>query len=518
MKKKIKLDIFSSFRPQPHILDPRSVATLRILLAFYILYDIFISRLGWSISFLSKGSNIIEHTVTTTQFWLAWYTSIPSSSSILLLDDTPHKAPIHQYWFYRGSIYFQLFCFTVTVMLAILFGIGYKCKPSPPIYPVAIIPFLLWLNIVALQARAQGLCDGSDTFLRSILFWCMMMDTSKIWSVDYYLKHRCNEQTSLEVTHESIVNEKDHHMMTNKGKTNDLKNDSMQILLRKRPNSIVRHQATLLGKDNASNMDACQAKDIDRKAIKSHYSERTNIKQDKFIGSKQTYTHMSKRTIQSNIHCDSATIGLTLQVVFMYLGTVSSRLQGHMWLYPELTAVYYALSHTFSTKQFSAQFLQTYPSMSRIFTLNAMLTETLGPISCILCPYQKFRHYPALLIASMHLGLLIMMRLPNWQILAIICCIMWIPSNVWDTLQANNWGLHQMSSNSTKIRRCLWWLLPNPIQLKDPKLKKDETSNIKIRKQRLNILTALKKHWFSSFFLFYMVSNVTFYTFLSIFT
>ena len=433
---------------QPHMVDPRSMALLRILLGGYILYDILVSRLlilhpSFDLSYL--------------RFWCSFYTSLPSETSILAPQDTPHTAPLHQLWFTRGSIYLQSCLFVSTAIFAILFSLGYQCHPRP----LGMVPCLLWWNVVAMQNRCQGVCDGSDTFLRSILFWCMMMDCGRCWSLDGYLKSNVL-MVSME---EEEENQEEGSMIPYSHSTSRYTHAS----LRKRSLSTSSHLTLIQSKSPSPN------------------STNSIIPMPMPI------------PIQSPTpHCSIATLGLTTQIVLMYSGTVARRFQGTMWLPPQFSAVYYALSHTFATPQFAANLLQAYPyRLGQPMTMMAMLIETMAPWGCWVCPYRKYRHVPAMVLVSLHFGLWIMMRLPNWQLLAMIVCVVWIPSEVW-----NHWNIGididididiDMDIDIDKNR--------NKSRKKDPighdfQVKRRGTN--KSRHSKVNRIL-------SSFFLFYMV-------------
>jgi hypothetical protein len=64
-------------------------------------------------------------------------------------------------------------------------------------------------------------------------------------------------------------------------------------------------------------------------------------------------------------------------------------------------------------------------------TFSAMLIEGLAPIGCFILPFQ-YQHYPAILLFSLHFGLLLLMNLPNWQFIGMLTTVMWIPSHIWD--------------------------------------------------------------------------------------
>ncbi len=146
--------------------DVRSLAAFRILAGTYLIYDI--------ISRLQHG-----------RLSLLWYTS--SGDSFLDPDDTPHRSPIHRFWFYRGSESFQICLFVLTFLLGTSFALGYKCN--------VLSKTLLWLNVVAMSCRCMPPHDGSDTYFRHLLLWSIQLPVSQVWSVDAYIasKRKSNE-------------------------------------------------------------------------------------------------------------------------------------------------------------------------------------------------------------------------------------------------------------------------------------------------------------------------------------
>jgi len=60
-----------------------------------------------------------------------------------------------------------------------------------------------------------------------------------------------------------------------------------------------------------------------------------------------------------------------------------------------------------------------------------MLVEGIAPIACLVLNDASL---PALLLFSLHLGLLVVMNLPNWQFVGMLATTVWIPSWVWDRL------------------------------------------------------------------------------------
>ena len=284
--------------------DLRSLALLRVLLGLYLLYDVY--------SRLKHG-----------RMDLLWYTSDGWQHP----QDSPHRSPIHQLWFYRGSSVFQLISFGIVVVLSIMFTLGYYCN--------GITKTLLWLSVVAMQHRNMHSHDGSDTYTRHILLWCCQLPVEQIWTI--------------------------------------------------RP----------------------------------------------VLGTTTTTTTTTS----------AATLGLTLQVVFMYLGTCLHRttdlysiweLTKSEWLPPQLSAVYCSLSSSFASRDYwLGNVVRQTPLLNQFMTFSAMLIEGLAPIGCFILPFQ-YQHYPAILLFSLHFGLLLLMNLPNWQFIGMLTTVMWIPSHIWD--------------------------------------------------------------------------------------
>jgi hypothetical protein len=156
------------YRTGPHRLDLRSLAAFRILVGVYLLFDIY--------SRLSLG-----------KYDLAWYTSYPSHLSYLEPDDTPHGALLHQFWFYRGSAALQLILFGITGILAILFSVGLFQWGS---WESLVTKTTLFVLVTSYQNRNMLPHDGSDLFLRHLLFWSCFLPLSHVWSLDVILRSK----------------------------------------------------------------------------------------------------------------------------------------------------------------------------------------------------------------------------------------------------------------------------------------------------------------------------------------
>jgi len=140
----------------------------------------------------------------------------------------------------------------------------------------------------------------------------------------------------------------------------------------------------------------------------------------------------------------AAVWGIRLQIVIMYFGTVLHRtvdaygiwnIHKSAWLPPQLTAVHYALSGSFSTRDcWLGDLVRSTLHLSRFMTMTAMLIETFAPIACLVMS-DEYVHIPAFLLGHLHFGLLVLMNLPNWQFVGMLSNVIWIPGWVWDCMQ-----------------------------------------------------------------------------------
>ena len=138
----------------------------------------------------------------------------------------------------------------------------------------------------------------------------------------------------------------------------------------------------------------------------------------------------------------SAIWGLRLQIVFMYLGTVLNRttdlygwnVSQSSWMPPQLSAVHYSLNSSFASREcwLGDMVRATFP-LSQFMTLSAMIVEGVAPIACLL--FGHYAHIPAFLLFTLHLGLFVLMNLPNWQFAGMLATTIWIPTSVWDGWQ-----------------------------------------------------------------------------------
>ena len=153
----------TELKTSPWTLDVRSLAAFRILLGLYLLYDIY-------------------DRTSLGKYDLAWYTSDPPERSYLAAHDTPHKAPLHQFWFYRGSAQFITASFLVSGILSALFTIGLQCHAG--------VKTLLFIVQTAQHSRCMEVSDGSDAFCRQLLLWSIFLPMANVWSLDAMLSKK----------------------------------------------------------------------------------------------------------------------------------------------------------------------------------------------------------------------------------------------------------------------------------------------------------------------------------------
>lgn len=309
---------------QANCLDLRSLAAFRILLGLYILYDVYSrTKLG--------------------KYDLHWYTENPEERSFLRPTDTPHGAPLHKFWFYRGSFSFQISSFVVLAILAAMFGAGFCCN--------ALVKAPLFVVYTAVQCRNMLVHDGSDAFVRHLVFWSCFLPVSEVWSLD------------------AVV-------------------------------------------------------------AAARWRQKDAQEQKKTKKRKMSY---------SSIAC----LAVTLQIVLMYLGTIFQRtfdlyswntLSRSEWMPPRLSAVHNVLSGSFAArKNWMTDLIRSNAAVSRMLTAKAMAVETFAPVGCILGGVRS-RHWFAALLFLFHAGLLATINLPNWQFVAMLTQVLWVPAHVWDRL------------------------------------------------------------------------------------
>jgi hypothetical protein len=170
-----------------------------------------------------------------------------------------------------------------------------------------------------------------------------------------------------------------------------------------------------------------------------------------------------------------ACLGLTLQITLMYAGTVAMRTLrdpiSSEWIPPELSAVHYVLRDAFAIRNNAVvNWMRSQPfQMTQGMTAHSMIAET-SSLVWFFCPNGPIRYWGFWVLATLHLGLLLVTRLPNWQFVAMVASILWIPSCVWN--EDNNNGADKKSAdNCTKSSDGKEAISPVPTAAKPSRLR-----------------------------------------------
>ncbi|GAM26169.1 hypothetical protein SAMD00019534_093440 [Acytostelium subglobosum LB1] len=131
-------------------MDYRSLAFGRVMVASYLLADIFFRALDADIHYTQWG-----------QF--------PASMAAPLLE---YRFTLH---LFNGSYIFQLFMFAMAALFAFALLIGYHTR---------IAALLSYIMLASIQNRNVYVLDGSDDYNRMILFWFILLPSAKRFAVD----------------------------------------------------------------------------------------------------------------------------------------------------------------------------------------------------------------------------------------------------------------------------------------------------------------------------------------------
>ncbi len=129
-----------------------------------------------------------------------------------------------------------------------------------------------------------------------------------------------------------------------------------------------------------------------------------------------------------------------LQVVIMYWLMLAMRAKGTAWVYPDFSAVHYAMLCGFRGRTWAKDFVLDFPQLARLATAGGAGLEFLGPLLLLVTStkHTKLRCLGvAILIFGVQLPLLLMLRLERFQLIAAISALCALPSGIWDVL--NSW-------------------------------------------------------------------------------
>jgi hypothetical protein len=164
--------------------------------------------------------------------------------------------------------------------------------------------------------------------------------------------------------------------------------------------------------------------------------------------SKDTTANTATATIMISTEIASmACLGLTLQMTLMYLGTISQRTidapynnMSWEWLPPQLSAVHYVIRDSFAIRETSLnEWLRHQPLwLTQAMTAHSMLAES-SPILWFFCNNNtRLRGMGFVVLGTLHAGLLLVTRLPNWQFMGMAASVLWIPTSAWNNSSSSS--------------------------------------------------------------------------------
>eukprot|EP00729_Bicosta_minor_P026312 gene26312-15042_t len=113
---------------------------------------------------LAIGIFAVLDLVGRAMMGMEWYISSDQypDNAWVLTEDTPHKSPIHQVLFYRGSYAFECSWFAVHAVVALTFTLGWWTD---------ITSIALWFMTIVLHGRQEQFHDGSDKLFANLMLW-----------------------------------------------------------------------------------------------------------------------------------------------------------------------------------------------------------------------------------------------------------------------------------------------------------------------------------------------------------
>ncbi len=127
-----------------------------------------------------------------------------------------------------------------------------------------------------------------------------------------------------------------------------------------------------------------------------------------------------------------AVIGFTVQQCFIYIMSAVFKTTSDIW-WPDLTAVYYALSFDQYVTPLGAWLLHLPPFLLKTFTLVTLILEWVGPLFLFM-PYRTnfFRTATVITFILLHIGFAFTLNLGIFPFLSSITWLAFIPSSVWE--------------------------------------------------------------------------------------
>lgn len=149
-----------------------------------------------------------------------------------------------------------------------------------------------------------------------------------------------------------------------------------------------------------------------------------------------------------------ASAALLLQVVIVYTANVVAKFHGEIWLRGD------GLAYVFSLGQFTVllgDHLAAYPTLLRVLNYLWLGTITLSFLLIVLTGIRRVVF--VFLLMSMHLGMLVTMRIDLFPLISVASLIPFLPASIWTFLKAR-FAESRVSSASRKWAVRLAQVLP----------------------------------------------------------
>lgn len=137
-----------------------------------------------------------------------------------------------------------------------------------------------------------------------------------------------------------------------------------------------------------------------------------------------------------------ACVGLTLQIVIMYLGcfflrtfdTFSSISELHQsdWFWPDYPLVHFCTNGSGTYNTWFTKLVRETPPLNKFMTFCGFWIETIMPPLCFLLN-QRYAHWFAIHIFLLHAGIGLILAIPHFYYLGMLIHCIWIPTSVWDS-------------------------------------------------------------------------------------
>lgn len=138
-----------------------------------------------------------------------------------------------------------------------------------------------------------------------------------------------------------------------------------------------------------------------------------------------------------------AVIAFTVQQCFIYIFSAVFKTTSDIW-WPDLTAVYYALSFDQYVTPLGALVLKLPVIVLKIFTLATLILEWVGPLFLFM-PYRThfFRTATVITFILLHVGFGLTLNIGMFPLLSIVTWLTFIPSSVWERWKKQSYSRPQ---------------------------------------------------------------------------